>query len=429
MFVGRVVGSGKAANVMGRSTEKLRALNVERLSSTPGLYSDGGGLNLRVSSPTARSWVFRYMLAGKAREMGLGSYPEVSLADAREAALAARKLKTLGKDPIAEREAARAAERAEAARAVTFQYCAKAYISARKPSWRNEKHGNQWAATLNTYAMPLIGDLPVQAVDVAMVHRILEPIWSRKPETASRLRGRIEAVLDWAATRGYRSGENPARWKGHIENLFPAHSKLRTVKHHAALPYAEINAFVASLRLDEGVAAVALEFAILTAARTGEILGAVWDEIDFANTVWTVSADRMKGGREHRVPLSAPAMAILKSQHKSTNGRGFIFPGSKEGKPLSNMAMLQTLRRMQRDDLTVHGFRSTFRDWAAERTGYPREVAEAALAHSIEDKVEAAYRRSDLFDKRRKLMNSWADFCGVVAKDAKVVVLRKSVEL
>jgi integrase len=411
---------------MGHSIEKLKAIALERLAKKPGLHGDGGGLYLRVTSATARSWVFRYMLAGKAREMGLGSYPEITLAQARTAATEARQIKAQGRDPVELRTAVRAQERADAARAVTFRQCAERYIAAREAAWRNSKHAAQWSATLETYVMPTVGDLPVQSVDVALVHRILDPIWSVKPETASRVRGRMEAILDWAATRGYRQGENPARWKGHLENLFPRRSKVRRVEHHAALPFAEISAFMTVLRSEEGLGALALQLTIMTAARTGEVIAAKWSEIDLEGETWTVPAERMKGGREHRVPLSKPALAILRERHKAAAGSEYVFPGAQKRKPLSNMAMLQTLRRMGRGDLTVHGFRSTFRDWAAERTTYPAEVAEAALAHVVGDKVEAAYRRGDLFDKRRKLMAAWAVFCTTHSAQPNVLTIRPS---
>ena len=341
------------------------------------------------------------------------------------AASEARKLKAQGKDPIAAREAVRAQERVEAARAVTFRYCASAYIAARKDGWKNAKHAAQWGATLETYAMPVIGELPVQSVDVGMVHRVLEPIWSSKTETASRVRGRVEAILDWATVREFRKGDNPARWRGHLENLFPARSKVQKVEHHPALPYAEMGAFMAALKAQEGIGALAMQFTILTGARTGEVVSAKWSEIDFEAGVWTVPANRMKGGREHRVPLSKPALAILRKRHELRGKEAFVFSGARRGKAISNMAMLQTLRRMERADLTVHGFRSTFRDWAAEQTTFPREVAEAALAHVVGDKVEAAYRRGDLFEKRRKLMTAWATFCCTPGADAKVIPIGK----
>lgn len=406
---------------MARGVEKLKALSVARLSKKPGLYNDGAGLCLRVTPPSACSWVLRYMLDGKAREMGLGRYPDISLAEARLMAAEARKLKATGIDPITNREAVRTKGRLEAARSVTFRYCAESYIAAQKPSWKNAKHADQWAATLETYAMPLMADLPVQSIDIGMVHKVLEPIWSSKTETASRVRGRIESILDWATVREFRTGDNPARWKGHLESLFPARSKVQKVKHHPALPYTQMGAFMASLKAQEGNGALAMQFTILTAARTREVTEAKWKEFDLDAGVWTIPDTRMKAGREHRVPLPKAALAILRVRQKSGDKSPFVFPGSKQGKSISNMAMLQTLRRMERDDLTVHGFRSTFRDWAAEQTAFAREVAEAALAHTIGDKVEAAYRRGDLFEKRRKLMDAWATYCGTAKADAKVI--------
>jgi len=342
--------------------------------------------------------------------MGLGPYPIVTLERAREKALDAQRLKVDGRDPIAARDAIRAAEQLESAKAITFKDAAERYIEVHKAGWKNEKHGAQWLATLSTYAYPIFGSLSVGAVDTALVTKVLEPIWSTKAETAGRLRGRIESILDWATARGLRQGENPARWRGHLENLLPQLSRVKKVEHHAALPYQDMPAFMGKLREQNGTAARALEFTVLTAARTGEVIYANWSEFDLQEATWTIPAERMKNGRAHRVPLTPQAMAILNAEHEP--GReGFVFPGLKSGKPLSNMSMLKTLERMGRHDLTVHGFRSSFRDWAAEATGYPREVAEAALAHSIADKVEAAYRRTDLFDKRRKLMSAWAQFC------------------
>ncbi len=411
---------------MGRAIEKLKALQVERFSKKPGLYNDGAGLCLRVSSPTARSWVLRYMLDGKAREMGLGPYPDFSLAEARVAASEARKLKARGEDPIEAREALLSQQRAEAARSVTFRHCSKAYIGARADGWKNAKTKAQWEAALEAYAMPIIGDLPVQAIDVALVHKVLEPIWSNKTETASRVRGRVEAILDWAKVRGYRQGDNPARWKGHLENLFPRRSKVQKVEHHAALPYVEMGAFMADLKAQEGTGALALQFTILTAARTGEAIGARWSEINMDAGVWTIPGARMKAGREHRVPLSKATLSILRTRQKSGERSVFVFPGGKRGKAISNMAMLQTLRRMERDDLTVHGFRSTFRDWAEERTAFTGTVSEAALAHVVGDKVEAAYRRGDLFEKRRRLMDAWATYCGTAKADAKIIPISRA---
>ena len=409
---------------MAGGVEKLKALSVTRLSKKPGLYNDGAGLCLRVTPPSACSWVLRYMLDGKAREMGLGRYPDISLAEARLIAAEARKLKATGIDPIANREAVRTKGRLEKAKSVTFRYCAEGYIAARKDSWKNAKHADQWAATLETYAMPLMADFPVQSIDVGMVHKVLEPIWSSKTETASRVRGRIESILDWATVREFRTGDNPARWKGHLENLFPARSKVQKVEHHPALPYMQMGAFMASLKAQEGNGALAMQFTILTAARTREATETKWKEFDLDAGVWTIPDTRMKAGREHRVPLPKAAVAILRARQKSGDKSVFVFPGRKYGKAISNMAMLQTLRRMGRDDLTVHGFRSTFRDWAAEQTAFAREVAEAALAHTIGDKVEAAYRRGDLFEKRRKLMDAWATYCGTAKADGKVIPIR-----
>jgi len=305
---------------------------------------------------------------------------------------------------------------------MTFKDCAERHIAAHKAAWRNNKHAAQWPGTLITYVHPSFGSLAVQTVDVGLVVKVLEPIWTEKPETASRVRGRIEAILDWATARGYRQGENPARWRGHIENLLPKKSKVRRVEHHAALPYPETAAFMVELRQQDGVAARALEFAILTAARTGEVIGGRWDEIDFAERLWTVPAERMKAGKEHRVPLSDAAMTILQTLRDTREG-DFIFPGNWAGRPISNMAMLMLLRRMGRSDLTAHGFRSSFRDWAAECTTFPAEVAEMALAHVVGDKVEAAYRRGDLFQKRREIMDAWSKSCATPPTGGRVVPL------
>ncbi|HZS85299.1 MAG TPA: integrase arm-type DNA-binding domain-containing protein [Stellaceae bacterium] len=411
---------------------KLTAHAVDTVKA-PGMYADGGGLYLQVAvakegAEPAKSWVYRYMLNGRAREMGLGSLATFTLKRARDRARRAREMCADGIDPIEARRAQRAKAALEAAQAIPFADCARRYVEAHKAGWRNAKHAAQWESTLKTYAEPILGRVAVQSIDTAVVMKVLEqkvgdgegragqPLWSARPETASRLRGRLEVILDWAKVRGYRVGENPARWRGHLDKLLPAPGKVRRVKHHAALPFVQVADFLTALRAQEGLAARAFEFAILTAARTGEVLGAQWREIDLAEKVWTVPAGRMKAGREHRVPLSDPALAILAKIKERAQGNGpqpdaFVF-ASKPGQPLSNMAFLMLLRRMGRDDLTAHGFRSTFRDWAAERTDYPREVAEMALAHAVSDKVEAAYRRGDLFHRRRQIMTDWAAFCG-----------------
>ena len=311
-----------------------------------------------------------------------------------------------------EEEAQRAAaDKLAAAQSVTFDTCAEAYITAHEIGWRNEKHRQQWRNTLTTYVSPVFGSMPIQNVDIDLVMKVIEPLWRTKTETARRVRGRIEVILDWARVRGYRTGENPARWRGTLDHLLPARTKVRAVKHYAALPYSEIGAFMQDLRKMEGISATALEFLILTVARTGEVIYARWSEINLKDAVWIVPAARMKSGREHRVPLSGPALAVLKRMSKSEDG--YVFPGRSPGTPLSNMSLLMTLGRMNRGDITAHGFRSTFRDWAAEATNFTREVVEMALAHVLENKTEAAYRRGDLFDKRRRLMDTWTEYCGM----------------
>jgi integrase len=404
---------------MARTVERLTSLKVSRLN-VPGMYPDGRGLYLQVTESGA-SWVYRYMLAGKARWMGLGPLALYGLQDARAKALDARRLRHEGIDPIDARRTQRARQRLDAAKAVNFAECAETYINAHRPGWRNCKHAAQWEATLLTYAEPIIGALPVQAIDTALVMKVLEqkvdgaPLWQARPETAGRLRGRIESILDWAKVRGYRAGENPARWRGHLDKLLPARAKVRKVKHHAALPYGELPAFLATLRTQGGIAARALEFTILTAARTGETVGARWNEFNLTEKMWIVPDTRMKAGKEHRVPLSDRGLEILSEMARTSGdgniGQQFAFRGGKPGRPLSNMAFLMLLRRLGRGDLTAHGFRSTFRDWAAERTNVPSDVIEMALAHTVSDKTVAAYNRSDLFDPRRRLMAQWAKFC------------------
>ena len=394
---------------MPRSINRLSHRTVASTDKI-GLYADGGGLYLQVSRFETKSWVFRFTMNGRAREMGLGALHTVTLAEARQAAEQCRKLVREGIDPIEERKAERLRRWLDSAKTMTFKSCAEAYIKVQSSSWSNIKHAAQWRSTLETYAYPVLGDLPVQAIDIGLVLKVVEPIWSTKTETASRVRGRIESILDWAAVRGYRDDDNPARWKGRLDKVLPAGSKVRRVAHHAALPYDQMGTFMEELRRRESVAARGLEFLILTAARTGEVINAQWDEVDLEKALWVVPADRMKGCREHRVPLSDDAVNVLHAIAKVRTS-DFIFPGAKTNRPLSNMAFLQQLKRMKRDDLTAHGFRSSFRDWAAERTAYPAEVAEMALAHAVGDKVEAAYRRGDLFEKRRKLMEAWAEFC------------------
>lgn len=392
-------------------TRQLNRLSARTVATQkrPGLYCDGGGLYLQVSSSGSKSWIFRFRspFTHKLRDMGLGPLHSVGLPQARERAAVQRSTIAAGLDPIEVREQASQRQAMEAARAVTFAECAVAYIKAHRPSWRNPKHGDQWTNTLNTYADPVFGRLSVQDVDTGLVLKVLEPIWASKPETASRVRGRIENILDWAKARGYRRGENPARWKGHLNQLLPTLAKKQRVRHHKALPFTEVGALVAALRETPGVTARCLEFTILTAARTNEATQARPEEFDLAGATWTVPAARMKSMKVHRVPLSDRAVEIVREM--LSLGEPYVFPGARHGKPISNMTMLGLLERLG-VDATVHGFRSSFRDWAAERTAFPHEVCEMALAHTIPNAAEAAYRRGDLMEKRRKLMSAWAEF-------------------
>lgn len=394
---------------MASKINKLSGVVLSRLVE-PGLYGDGGGLWLQVSASTSRSWIFRYALRGVRHEMGLGSINTIDLAAARVKARACRQLLLDGKDPLSERRAAGAAYALVEAKRITFDQCAAQYIDAHRGTWKNAKHLAQWENTLATYASPLIGALAVADVETDLVVKVLNPIWRSKTETAVRLRGRIECILDWAATRKFRHGENPARWRGHLENLLANPNKLAPVKNHPALPWREIGGFIEDLRKREGVAARATEYTIVTACRSGEVRGATWEEFDMGAKLWTIPAKRMKAGREHRVPLSAAAMALLASIPRLG---AFVFPGRDLATPLSDMSLTAVLRRMGRGDITVHGFRSTFRDWCAEygSNSFSREVCEHALAHSLPDKVEAAYQRGDLLEKRILLMNAWSDYC------------------
>ena len=404
---------------MGRSIHKLAAVKVSK-NLKAGYYADGGGLYLQVTASGAKSWVFRFTRNGRAREMGLGSLLGVSLDKARSKAGAVRELLADNIDPIEARKALHEQDKLAAARGLSFSQCGLAYIEAHRAKWKNAKHLAQWHSTLDTYAGPIFGSLPVASVDTALVIKALEPIWYDKPETASRLRGRIESVLSWATVRGYRTGDNPARWRGHLDQLLPKRTEVTKVAHHPALPYAEMGKFMTALRKQPGTGARGLEFAILTATRTGEVIGATWAEIDA--DVWTIPAEHMKAKREHRVPLSPAALALLNELPRVGE---YVFPGAREGKPLSNMAMLATLKRMERSDLTAHGFRSTFKDWAAEQMNFAREVSEAALAHVVSNKVEAAYRRGDLFEKRAKLMAAWATYCDTIKASSVIVPIGK----
>jgi integrase len=400
---------------MARTIGRLTDLNVRR-ANKPRLYPDGGGLYLQIARNGSKSWIFRYGPQGR-RYHGLGPLHAVSLSEARERARACRQLILAGGDPIDARRQRDVATKLEAAKAITFSEAAERYVKAHGAAWRNARHRQQWASTIRDYAEPVLGRLPIGAVDTAMVMKVLEPIWTRLPETASRLRMRIERILAWATVQGFRAGENPARWRDHLDHLLPSPEKIARVRHHPAMPYAEVPTFLAALRERPGLAARMLEFVILTSARTSEAVGATFDEIDLRRGIWTIPADRMKGGREHRVPLSDRAIAILREIPHSGDR---VFP-------LGDKSMLKLLARMGHRGTTVHGFRSSFRDWAAERTNYPREAVEAALAHVLGDQTETAYFRSDLFDRRKQLMAAWADYCGTPQPEqvADVVTLRR----
>lgn len=397
---------------MGRIKAPLAERSIAKLAKTPGMHAVGGipGLYLRVSDPpTARSWIMRYSFGGRRRDMGLGSYPELTLEEAREMVREKRKLVRAGTDPLEHRRDLKQTARREDAKRVNFKQCMDDFLAAHEAGWKNVKHSQQWRNTLETYACPTIGKTPVAEVDTDLVVQILKPIWYTKTETASRVRSRIEQILDYARVQGYCSGENPARWRGHLDKLLPARSKVQKVEHHAALPYDQVGAFMVELRKQDGMGARALEFAILTACRSGEVRGATWQEINMEERVWIIPPDRMKAGREHRVPLTDNLLSILEEIPRFGES-DIIFQGMRGG-ALSDATMTATLKRMSRTDLTAHGFRSTFRDWAAEQTAYPAEVVEMALAHTIGNKVEAAYRRGDLFEKRRLLMSDWSAYC------------------
>jgi integrase len=387
---------------MARGVERLSARTVQAAKKR-GLHADGRGLYLRVGPTGSKSWVYRYRVGDRQHDLGLGPFPAITLADARERALQQQRLRLNGQDPLQARRAA------TVEKAMSFEDCAERYIDGHAAGWRNGKSETQWRQSLKDYVFPTLAKVPVQRVNRDMVLRCLEPIWTVKSETASRVRGRIESILDWAKARQLRDGENPAVWKGGLEHILPAPAKLARVKHHEAMPYQEIGAFMAELRQQETVAARALEFQILTAARPGEAIGARWDEIDVANRVRVIPGERMKGGKEHRIPLSDAAVAILDALPRSGE---LIFPG------LHGMSLR---RAIGRPDASAHGFRSTFAQWAAERTSYPYEVREIALAHQVGGIVERSYQRSDLADKRRRLMDEWSRFCAMSVASGAVV--------
>jgi integrase len=399
---------------------KLTALKVK--TAGPGKHEDGDGLRLVVSNSGGRKWVLRYQISGRRREMGLGAFPELSLAQAREAASGVRNLVRKKIDPI-EHQRQEIDRRRQAELGVpTFTSVAAQYIRAHRRSWQNAKHQRQWVATLKTYARPVIGEKPVDAITTEDVLRILQPIWIGKTETAKRVQGRVENILDFAAARKWREPTNPARWRGHLSTLLASPAKLKRhrnggeAKHHPALPFADVPAFVRELRRVDGVSARALEFLIYTTTRTSEVLGGRWSEVDLESATWTIPASRMKAKREHRVPLSPGALAVL-GRVPRVEASDYVFPGARKGRPLSNMSLLEVMRGLgygvggDRGAAVPHGFRSSFRDWAGEVSSYPTNVAEAALAHVLGDKTEAAYARGTLFDKRRRMMEDWGRWC------------------
>lgn len=417
---------------MPRLMNKLTAKAVEK-KTKPGLYGDGGGLTLQITKAGVKSWLYRYMMDGKAHAMGLGPVHTVTLAEARQKATEARKQVLNGINPLEAKNKQKLAAQLEKAKMMTFDQCAQAYIEAHRAGWKNPKHATQWGTTVRTYASPVIAELPVAEIDTALIVKVLEPIWNTKTETASRLRGRIEAILGWATTSGYRTGDNPARWRGHLENLLAKISKTSRTKNFPSLPWQRTGEFMQALGQRDGTSARAVEFAILTASRSGEVRGAKWSEIDLDAKLWTIPADRMKAKREHEVPLSDTAIKLLKNLPRIV-GCDLLFPGTKL-QMLSDMSLTSVIRRMNGSEatwvdregntITIHGFRSTFRMWAAEATNYPREVAEHALAHQLPDALERAYQRGTQFAKRAAMMADWADFCGKVANQNQVVSITK----
>jgi integrase len=407
-----------------RPLGKLKDIQVR--TAGVGVHGDGGGLVLCVRQGATglnRVWMFRYTRYGHAHWMGLGSYPDITLARARGKAQDARRSLVDGLDPLAQKRAVRASlsrRQAEQIKSLTFDQAAEQYIASHSAGWRNGDHKKQWTASLRNNVSPVVGGLPINAIDTALVLRALEPIWTTKPNVANRIRARIESILDWARVRGFREGENPARWRGHLDHLLPRPSKVKAPEHHPSLPYSEMNAFMRRLRERRGTAALALELVILTAARAGEVVGMRWAEVDLSSKVWTVPASRMKAGREHRVPLSASAIALLEKLPREGE---YVFPGH-DRPSISHSALEKLIRHRMQSGVCTHGFRATFRTWAAERTSYPSEVAERALAHTVGSQVERSYNRTDLFERRRRLMADWAAYCETPATSAEVIPIR-----
>jgi integrase len=405
--------------LMARENNRLSAIGLA--NKKPGFHPDGRGLYLAVSPSSSRSWIFRYMLRGRSRDMGLGSFPDISLAEARNAAADARARCREGIDPIEQRDSQRAAQRIEKARSVSFEECTTLYFEANRAAWRNAQHTRDWELSLKNHVFPKIGGLPVADVDVGAILNVLGPMWLETPVTAGRVRGRIESVLAYATARGYRESANPARWRHHLEHLLPKSRKVRAVRHHPALPFDQIATFISDLRKRPEPSASALEFLILTAARSKEALGAKVSEIDFDRAVWFVPAERMKAGLPHQVPLSKAALSI--ATRAMAAKQEYLFEAG--GARLAGKSFFKLLRSIDRADLTTHGFRSTFRDWAAATTDHANHVVEMALAHVV-DKVEGAYRRDPMIEKRRALMNDWADYASREPMIATVIPMRSA---
>jgi integrase len=406
-----VTGVKTGVRTMGLTVRRIAKL------TKPGRYLDGHGLYLQVGHTGARSWLLRYVQAGNERWLGLGPLHTFTLDEARQRAVRARQQIHDGIDPIALKRAARDTQALERAKALTFEQATKQYFDQHSPKWSNARHREQFVSMMQAYAYPVIGKLPVATIDTGLILQVIEPIWTTKNQTAIRLRGRIESVLDWATVRGYRTGENPARWKGHLAEVLPASSHIAKVKHFTALPYTQAPAFVAQLATLQGIGPKALEFLILTAGRTDEVLSARWSEINLDEALWTIPPERMKEGAIHRVPLTERAIEILRALPREGD---LVFLSSKPGRPMGKMTFLKLIKAMGYDDITTHGFRSCFRDFAGDMTSFPREVAEAALAHKIGDASEQAYRRGDALAKRRRLMQAWADFIATPQRSASV---------
>ena len=412
---------------MAKQINKLSVRGIKSQNKS-GRYADGNGLYLQVGKSGAKSWLFRYMLDGKSREMGLGSIRIETLSQAREKAKHCKKLLKSGTDPIRDRQKHIAIEKADNKEMLSFQKCTEGYLKAHSASWRSARHAGIWLSSVKRFAYPIVGSIHVNKIERGHIMNILDPIWREKTDTASRLRGRLESILNWATVQEYRKGDNPARWRGYLDQLLPKPSEIHTVKHFAALPYREINAFMSKLKEREALSALALRLIILTACRSIEVREAEWSEFDLENATWTIPTERRKMKKEHVIPLCKEALDIIQSIPRAEDSV-HLFTGPRSNKPMSDVVFKKLMERMKVTGITTHGFRSTFRDWAAEQTSFPREVIEDCLAHQLRDKTEAAYFRSNLLDKRRELMNKWADYTQqLVIENGQVISINKNNE-